>query len=45
MTSEGDHRMLVNHIRNELEVLDRQVHDMKNTIEWATPRLASPAGR
>ena len=39
MVPGGDHHTLVDHIRNELEVLDRQVHDMKNTIEWATPRL------
>ena len=33
MVPGGDHHTLVDHIRNELEVLDRQVHDMKNTIE------------
>ena len=44
MTPDGDHRTLVNHIRKELEVLDRQVHDMKNTIEWATPRTGLTPG-
>jgi len=44
MVPGGDHHTLVDHIRNELEVLDRQVHDMKNTIERATPRTGLAPG-
>src|SRR2546422_10488694 len=41
---ESNNRTLVDHIRKELEVLDRQVHDMKNTIERATPRTGLAPG-
>ena len=42
--SDGDRRTVVDHIRKELEVLDGQVHNMKNTIEWATPRTGLAPG-
>jgi len=38
LVPDPDHAALLKRIRIELEVLDRQIHHMKNTIEWEAPR-------
>jgi len=42
--ADGDYRTLLDHIRKELEVLERQVHAMKNTIERDAPRTGFAPG-